>query len=255
MSTLSKYNILVVDSDLERRMRLKAASVSAGCFEDVQLCKDARSAIEKLRYDIDRVIVFIGKLDPNTGAAEFIQEARITTGARDSAFIQILDSNTGSKVTNLAASVLDGVDSVLQEPFSVDALLEVTRLASVVYGHRRQSREEGALLQLIKSMLKLLDKVSVAKKLEDGAGSAMRDLREASNSIRNISTNLIPFYINNLIELTEASSVPAELVIYLKKKEDELSGRSERKNRSSLNSNNTDDKKSGTDSVRIIRKR
>lgn len=204
MAQINQHDILVVDSDTERRMRLKAATLNANLFSDVLLIKDHRTALQRLQDGIERSIIIIAN-DSNVG--EFIAQAKISAKGRDSAFVLIVDQSGGSS-TGIAGSILNGADAILQEPFSVDALVATTLLATEVYGQRKRSREEGAIKHLVNSCSSALDRVATAKALDMPPGDAWLELKKVTNAIKSINPSYHNFYLDALTEKMETVEVP-----------------------------------------------
>lgn len=204
------YDIVVIDESNDRRMRLKAATSSAGIFGDVTLCRDFRVGLDKLKEGRDRVIVFVASGVSETSITTFTKKAKETAKGRDSAYILILDSSSSSNAA-IAGSVLEGVDGVLLEPFSVESLLETTKVASTIYLQRRREREESAISCIIQNVLKNVDDVSSLKARGLSPGEKMRELKDSKEIIHSISNGLKQFYYSQIIEQSQLAQVPAEL--------------------------------------------
>lgn len=208
-----KYDILIVDEDNDRRMRLKGATVAANLFGDVQLCKDYKFAISKLREGKERMIVCVGGSESKATLDTFLKQAKGTSGGQDSVYIVSFNGSNSSEAS-IAKSVLDGIDGVLLEPFSVDSLQDVTNLAAAVYQQRRRAREEAAVKCLVESVLKNLDTVSCLKAMEEAPGEAMKALKEFKEVLQTLDPGLQKYYYSMLIQQSEASVVPPELTAY-----------------------------------------
>jgi hypothetical protein len=247
---LEKYDILVVDPNRERRMRLKAATASVLSFGSVALCSEFKKGLEVLKDGDQRIIVFVGPESGEKSIRTFIDEAKQTSQGQDSAYLILLSGETGK--AGLTSSILDGCDGVLLEPFSVDSLVEVTTLAASTHRQRRRAREEAAIAHLVPSALNTLDAIATSKVTGSSPGEKVRDLKVYAKAIQGLDESLRTYYFNLVIKESEAMKPPHELISWKKKEKERIEKDAEKERLARLHSDPTRQNRAG--GVRIIKK-
>ena len=212
------YDIMIIDSNVERRMRLKNATQHAtATFGDVQLCPDFYVATDRLKHSKDRVVVFLSEDFAGASLNAFIDIAKTTCAGRDSAYIL----NVGHRHAQPAAAInagLKGIDGMLVEPFCVDSLISTTHSAAKIYYERKHEREQGLVKMLVARMLVAIDTIATAKATCSAAGEAVRDYKDLGATIQNLSPKLVPFFYETLIEQSALAQVPPELEAFMVRK-------------------------------------
>jgi hypothetical protein len=247
---LEKYDILVVDPNRERRMRLKAATASVTSFGSVALCSEFKKGLEVLKEGEQRIIVFVGPESGEKSIRAFIDEAKQIPQGQDSAYLLLLSGDTGK--AGLTSSILDGCDGVLIEPFSVDSLVEVTTIAASTHRQRRRAREEAALAHLVPSALNALDSIATSKVTGSSPGEKVRDFRLYGKAIHGLDESLRAYYFNLLIKETEVMNPPQELISWKKKEKERLEQEAEKERLARLHSDPTRQNRAGAN--RIVKK-
>lgn len=205
---MGSYDALVIEPDLDSRMRLKAAMTSVPAFKQsfqVGKVREGQQKIDTSQRPID--VVFISYRFPEEEVSEFIQYAKAAPMAQDAAFILIKRSQD-QQSTSVASSVLAGADGLLFEPFSVDQLVEITRIASKVKKERSAAREEGALKFLLLDVINQIDQVAYLKACDYETGSSMKKLKEMCAVFANLSSESKEVYNRIAIEAFESAPVP-----------------------------------------------
>jgi hypothetical protein len=209
---------MIIDSNVERRMRLKNATQHAAkTFGDVQLCSDFYVATDRLKHSKDRVVVFMSEDFAGASLNAFIDIAKTTCAGRDSAYIL----NVGQRHANPSSVInagLKAIDGMLVEPFCVDSLITTTESAARLYYERKQEREHGLVKMLVSRMLVAIDTIATAKATCSAAGEAVRDYKDLGATIQNLSPKLVSFFYEMLIEQSALAQVPADLEAFMVRK-------------------------------------
>jgi DNA-binding NarL/FixJ family response regulator len=125
------FDALIIDPDPASRMRLKQATSTLSEFRHVRLATSLPRALTELKERVDCNIIFISQTFEPEQSAAFVKAARETQSGQYCAYVLIVDGNR-QKRTEVASDVSNGMDGILFQPFSVDALREATELATQV---------------------------------------------------------------------------------------------------------------------------
>lgn len=182
MAGYEKFEAIIVDPDIDSRMRLKQATTAVHNFGKVYQLNTPKEALEKLCSGERADVIFVSHRFDEGMVKDFIAEGKKSQGGQDAAYILVLKAkDQGGSV--VAQSMLMGVDGMLFEPYSVDQLVEITQLASRVRKERSDARAEAAIKILVNEMMNHLDAVAgnLAKDLE--AGRSVKSLKDAAATI------------------------------------------------------------------------
>jgi len=138
---------LVINPDLESRVRLKQALDFAPEFSIVKMATTLAEALQRLTAGEKYGSLFISSLFGSAVARQFISHAKETIGGRNSAFV--LTYSGGVKTTDVAMDLQFGTDGFLVEPFSVEALQKIYRLALKVRRQRAAVRQRESMKLLL----------------------------------------------------------------------------------------------------------
>ncbi len=153
-----KLEVLLLDNDLDTRMRLQHAILLNPDFgRDIQT-NNFKEALEILEHQ-DRSLDLIFLANTNVQFHEiedFIREARSLPGAQDAAFVVVFSSYEGKDelITQVYAV---GADSYIFEPYSADDFRRMANLAARIGPRRLIDREVLSIAPLVREMVKLVD--------------------------------------------------------------------------------------------------
>jgi DNA-binding NarL/FixJ family response regulator len=150
------FSALLLDKDMDVRMRLKQATASVSSFGKVHQSNTPREALEKFRNEGPIDVVFVSYQYDKQAIMDFIKEGKAEQNGQDTAYVLVLPRKRESNGA-LAEYMLIGADGFLFEPFSVDELVEITALATRVKKERLAAREMIAVKFLLKDLIKHLD--------------------------------------------------------------------------------------------------
>ncbi len=210
-----KYDALIVDSDIEARMRLKQASTSVANFGRVLQAGKIAECLEKLQAGQRLDVIFISaRFEPDVTAA-FIAQAKTLPAGQDAAFVMLMRQRD-KESASVASSVLNGADGLLFEPFSVDQLTEITVLAAKVRKERSGAREGAALKFLLSDIINQVDQIAYLKGCNFETGPSVKKLKEMCTVFQALSEESKVLYVQLAIEAFENAPLPK--LIYQRKK-------------------------------------
>ncbi|MCI5066504.1 hypothetical protein MRY87_12340 [bacterium] len=209
-----KYDALIVDADIDRRMRLKSATTSVVQFKKVQLSNKLEEANDRLAGEDTWDVIFLNYSLQQDEIAAFIKAAKEKKSAQDAAFILVLPAKDQESST-VASNVMIGADGFLFEPYSVDQLIEITELAAKVKAERSAGREKAALSFLLNDIMSQIDMIAYLKSVGYDVGRGIKRFRqmcEVFNTLEGESKNV---YYEVAVEKFENAPFPEK--IYQKK--------------------------------------
>ncbi len=153
-----KFDVLLLDNDLDARMRLQhAISLNPEFGRDIQT-NNFTEALEVFREQTKSLdLVFIANTNLQFQDIEqFIGEARTLVGAQDASFVVVFSSYEGKD--ELIAQVYNlGADGYIFEPYSADDFRRMANMAARVGPRRLIDREVLSIGPTVREMIKLID--------------------------------------------------------------------------------------------------
>lgn len=153
-----KLDVLLLDNDLDARMRLQhAISLNPEFGRDIQT-NNFTEALEVIRGESKSLdLVFIANTNLQFQDIEqFVGEARTLVGAQDAAFVVVFSSYEGKD--ELITQVYElGADSYIFEPYSADDFRRMANLAARVGPRRLIDREVLSIGPIVREIIKLVD--------------------------------------------------------------------------------------------------
>lgn len=206
-----KIDSLVVESNMQARNRLKQAAISIPEFGKMEFQSTTSEAIHRLTTGGTSLdIVFVTYRIEHAELLGFIKQAKEAKLAQDAAFILILE-NEDQNSSTVASNMLVGADGLLFEPFSVDQLVEITRLAAKVKRERADARERAALRVLVQDISAQIDTLSQLKKHGYDVGTTQKKLREVCSVLKTLDSSATQIYFDTAVELFESAPLPRPL--------------------------------------------
>jgi DNA-binding NarL/FixJ family response regulator len=204
---MKKFNALIVDNDITSRMRLKQATSSVVEFGTVTLLNTPAEALSALSLSTPIDVVFVSWRLGSDVIRPFIQKAKETVQGQDAAYIAVMKSAAEGNAS-VAQVMMDGADGILCEPFSVDQLVEITRLSTKVKGERFEARERAALSLLIPDIIKQLDLVAHIKSSGLAPETSLKVFRELCQKVKERDQRSHSIYYELALTAFENAPVP-----------------------------------------------
>ena len=201
---------LIVDPEIDTRMRLKSATTSVSQFKRVFLLSSLREAMDRLNGKEPFHVLFVSFKFPQKDITEFIQTAKKSKSGEDTAYVLTVGTNSQDSST-VAASVLMGADGLLFEPYSVDNLTEITSLAVRVKKERSTHREEAALKFLINDMINTLDLLTYLKSAGHDVGRGLKRFKDMCAVLDTLGGDSKEIYMRVAQQMFEDAPLPKKL--------------------------------------------
>ena len=143
------YNCLIIDPDSKSRMLLKQAMSVVVQFNESFSVKNERIALDLLKRDKKSDLIFISDKIDKSRIIKFIKEAKETNMGFLAGYILLCSKKNDAK--SFANSLLDGIDGILIEPYSIDSLQELSLLAAEVKSKREDEKRRMVFRFLVES--------------------------------------------------------------------------------------------------------
>lgn len=206
-----RYNALIIDPDLDTRMRLKAATTSVVEFGKVHLITSISETSRKLEAGGEAVdVMFLSYRFERADIAAFIKSAKETKTAQDAAYVLVLQTKEQDSQT-VAENVMIGADGLLFEPYSVDQLVEITALAARVKKERSDAREAAALKFLLKDVMHQIDLIAYLKSVGYDVGRGIRRFKQMCEVFRTLEGNSKEVYYNLAVDMFSEAPFPKKI--------------------------------------------
>lgn len=210
-SAYVRYDAFLVDSDLDARMRLKAATTSVSSFGKVHQASRLKECMDRLKSGGDRAdVIFLSYRFDRSEVVAFIEEAKQIPSSQDAAYVLVLRTQDQDSST-IASNVLGGADGMLFEPYSVDQLIEITALAAKVRKERSAFREEAALKFLLSDVMNQIDQIAYLKSCEHETGVSIKKLKEMCTVFRALQGESLVNYLRIAVDTFEEAPLPKKI--------------------------------------------
>lgn len=205
----TKFDAVIVDPDLDTRMRLKQCTAAVHQFGKVMQAGALKDAVARLTSDSTDVCFISYRFDQEE-VSKFIRDGKASKGGQDCAYVLVLKSQDQQSST-VATNVLAGFDGFLFEPYSVDQLLELTSLAAKVRKERGAQREEAAMKFLLNDIINQIDQIAFLKASGIDMGMSVKKLKDLCSVLKNLEPSSREIYLKVAVDTFEAAPVPKKI--------------------------------------------
>ena len=194
-----KVEVLIGDTDFDRRTRLKQAIRHQRVTGTVDGDPSLSGTLRKLTRPDEFDVIFVSIDFGFDKISNFIKEAKYTKSGQDCAYI-VTARQSDSDNSDIARSVVEGADGVLLEPFSAESMQEVIDLSMRIKRERKLARQRAAVGVVVKEIVKNLDLASDT--LRDGRTpvTRMRALNGLHETLENLESDALPLYYEALLD-------------------------------------------------------
>ena len=203
-----KINALLINPDLEARMRLKQATTVVPSFGSVWQISTLNEANSRLNGSDRCDVAFIAyNRFAKDEVVSFIANSKKTKQGQDTTYILILGTaEQGSSI--VAQNVMIGADGFLLEPYSVEALQDLVQLSVRVKKERSVARESAALRFLISDIMNQLDLVAYTMASGVKVSRSMKRLSELCTVLGTLQAQSLELYNKLVVEMFENAPLP-----------------------------------------------
>lgn len=177
-----KLDAIIIDPDLDTRMRLKQATSSVHNFGKVYQLGTLKEGIDRLNGSDRCDVIFMSHHFESSEIASFIKAGKESPCGQDAAYILVLKAKDQGSGT-VAQSMMIGADGLLFEPYSVDLLIEITNLAAKVKSERSETRQNAAIKILVSELMDQLDQIAASMAKATDVGWSIKKFKEAAAAI------------------------------------------------------------------------
>ncbi|MCB0358626.1 MAG: hypothetical protein KDD44_03295 [Bdellovibrionales bacterium] len=195
-----KLDALMVDTNLERRARLRDAAYAQRGFRNVQPVNGLDQALQRLQENNGCDVLFISYEFDREEILEFVKSAKNTTVGSDCAYIMVMKPKDQNAET-VAQDVLDGADGFLFEPYSVENLFEITKISARVKKEQAEARVAAAIRMTIEGAIEEIDRVAMLCQKRGDSPKLLEKLQSICAPIRRLDRRGQNTYFELLTEL------------------------------------------------------
>ena len=206
----TKFDAIIIDPDLDTRMRLKQCTTVVHQFGKVFQLGTLKDASAKLAGGEATDVCFISYKYDQGEVTEFIKSAKAMKAGQDCAYVLVLKTKD-QDASVVATNVLAGFDGFLFEPYSVEQLLELTEIAARVRKERMMGREEAALRFLLNDIVNQIDQIAYLKAAGFDMGPSMKKFKDLCSVLKTLQGDSIAVYTKLAIDLFEAAPLPKKI--------------------------------------------
>jgi hypothetical protein len=153
------YDVLLIHPSAASRSKLKSAALALPAFRKTHNASSLNDGVEFLKGPDKVNVVFLAYNFGLSAIGEFVKAAKATIHGEDCAYVVVFDTSSQDN-SEFAEVLMEGADSVLCEPYSLDGLQEIARLASTINKNNEERRQKAAIYLLVTRAMVELDKLS-----------------------------------------------------------------------------------------------
>ncbi|MCC6933705.1 MAG: hypothetical protein IT292_10720 [Deltaproteobacteria bacterium] len=153
------FDVLIIDADLESRTKLKQAAREINCYGKISSVSYFSEAMEFLHTKRECDLIFISNAIAQSEIVTFMQQARETDKGSSSSYILVMKAGKRES-TDIAKSMVAGFNSMLLEPYSVDSMVEISKLARKIKVEAYERRARAASELVIPTLIKEVDRLA-----------------------------------------------------------------------------------------------
>jgi response regulator RpfG family c-di-GMP phosphodiesterase len=212
-----QLTLLLVDNDIDSRMRLRHAVSTVQAFgEAVQVnnLEDARLRLDCAATKFD--VVFLSYEFPREQLSKLISDGKSLKCGRDAAYVMLFAGNE-DRNKSIAEGLLAGTDGFLFEPFSIDQLVDVTKLAAKIKLQRAAARQMLSLDFIVKDFVRLIDVYSRLTMMGCDASKARARVERMSNTVKSFEPEAQEAFLQALVEMFMLQPTPDPIFQRFKK--------------------------------------
>jgi hypothetical protein len=180
-------------------MLLKEALVSSAYFKKILVYQFPREILSKV-LDFESIdLIFVAEDLGTKSITEFLPAAKEAPLTAKAAFILVLPEGI-SDLTEVSAKMVNGFDTQLTAPFSVNRIQEVVDLADRLRQEQTAKRMESTIRILVKNIRSTLAQSSKSFQETGKIPAQIASLREICNGLKRFDSTTTEMFHQHLIE-------------------------------------------------------
>lgn len=202
----NQMHALVIEPAAGPRNRIRAAISNLRLFSSPHMLLSTEEAERAIKNETSTDIVFISNRVGLDNAIALMVSLKAEFAARDAAFILLMEGSTDRGV--LAEIMLKGIDGFLIEPYSVDQLSEVVKIAERVKAEHRAARFKKAGVLLVKELIDQIDQLSALVRSKRPATISRAVLQDISSAIHQLDPELQAQFHTLVVDIFSSIETP-----------------------------------------------
>jgi DNA-binding NtrC family response regulator len=198
---------LIVEPDLKFRGNITQAARSSNLFNRVVTASSLREALERVSDREPFRVMFLSERLDSEKTKDIIKQAKALPNTEDCAFVLIVRGATQS-LEVVASQVIEGIDGMLCEPFSVDSMSEIANLAQIVKAENDERRKRAGYELVTSGLADSLDELATSHFLKSPSVNALNELKRYSYMLGNPSESDLELYFEIIITTFTDRPVP-----------------------------------------------
>jgi len=203
---------VIIDSNVSKRMQLKQATTSLALFKATIQMSELNEALNKFDHGQPLDIVFLSNRFTDEQIKDFVSTAKPKKTFAECAFILVVESGKNDN-GNLPRYLLLGIDGFLLEPYSVDRLIETSKIAAKVKKDRSQQRIKAAVEILITDISTTFNALVSFKSADIPAAKIEAKFKKAAATIQTLDIEAQEFFRNRLIDIWSKLEAPEAKIV------------------------------------------
>jgi DNA-binding NtrC family response regulator len=196
---------LVIEAESERRARCSQAARENNSFKRISAISNPREFSVRISQGQVYDVVFIGCSVRVEHINDVVRVAK--AHSEDCTCILVAGAHQQDALT-LASTIMGGVDGFLYEPFSVDGLNQVAKIAQELKRVNNERRIKASIQLIIGEMLDTVDDLSFGKLAARRNSDSSGILGKLISTIQQFGNDSMPFYYEELVERSSERRVP-----------------------------------------------
>ena len=194
-----QLHALIVEPAAGPRNRIRSAISNLQSFAAPHMALSSEEAERAIKNSPSVDLVFISHRIGLDSAIALMVSLKAELVARDAAFILLMDGSADRSV--LADIMLKGIDGFLIEPYSVDQLSEVVKIAEKVKAEHRAARFQRAGVLLVKELIDQIDQLSSLVKAGRPAAISKAVLQDMCEAVHRLEPELQANFTSMMVEI------------------------------------------------------
>jgi hypothetical protein len=150
-------------------------------------------------------VVFIGGSVPRDTVNEVV---RVAKGHSEDCACVLIENGHEQDAISLAATMVDGIDGFLYEPFSVEGLAQVSEVARELKRVNQERRIKATVKLVVVEMLDSVDDISIGRANGRPTPNSSATLARLHDTLARLGPDALPLYFEELIEKSAERMVP-----------------------------------------------
>jgi DNA-binding NarL/FixJ family response regulator len=193
------FNVLVIDSDMKSRTKIKTVARAVNCFESINGVDSLIEGLQYLRSAKPCDIVFVSEAFDKAQINEFLAEAMTTSTGDLCSYVMAMKTSDPSQEI-IAANVMMGFNGFLLEPYSADGLNEIAGIAQKIRKEKFAKRIRAASKMVVSTLVKEVKRLAALTALGENA-HVCYEAERAADLVKHLRGEARDTYVDVLVDM------------------------------------------------------